>query len=168
VEETNNVVEFQPTEQVGLASPWVTFASEVEALFEGDDDVAVEVSDDAKAIDIYVDGDAKADALTKLLPSEKAFGNVTVKISVIPSNEQLTVGQLVKNAFFGNDIVSTIEIAGPVADAPFTFVVFEPGIIQFADDNLASPYGCKTILAEDVAREIFDVPGVFFSTDIAD
>ena len=89
-------------EKVKLSAPWVTFAHEINALFENDPQVHVLYNDADNVLSIYVDNQAKADALMKLIPEEKVFGNVTMKINIIPANKEETKINLFETAFAGN------------------------------------------------------------------
>lgn len=70
-----------------LAAPWVAYFNEVKALFGDDPEIKLEYNNDNYEIKMYVDNQEKADALTQLIPAEKAFGNIVVKTIVIPSNK---------------------------------------------------------------------------------
>ena len=61
-------------ETLNLSAPWIEFYHKVETLFDPDPNVAVVYDDAAKIIKLYVDGTDKANALEKLLPKEKVFG----------------------------------------------------------------------------------------------
>ena len=69
-----------------LSSPWVEFYREIEALFAQDDEVKVVYEEEKNEVKLYVENARKADALAQLLPTEKTFGNVVLKITVIPAN----------------------------------------------------------------------------------
>ena len=86
---------------------------------------------------------------------------------VLPANEEeeLSYVELFRRAFKGNGAVEEI-ISDVGLLKGWNYVVFKPEIVQFYDDNLASYYGVKTTLYEDIAREIFDQNSgnVFFCT----
>ena len=91
-------------ENVKMYSPWVVFANEVAELFKRDAEVHVDYSDDDLQLKVYVDNQDKYEALSRLLPQEKEFGNVTLKISVIPANnnyDEASEVELLKKAFNG-------------------------------------------------------------------
>ena len=71
---------------VKLITPWVNFYREIEALFKDDPAIKIDMDDETYTLKLYVDGALKAEALGILLPAEKTFGNVTMKIEVIPAN----------------------------------------------------------------------------------
>lgn len=156
-------------DQVKVAPPWVTFARKVHKLFECDPEVKVEWNDEDRALKLYVNSDEKADALETLLPEEKTFGNVKMTITVIPANvEEPTVWELFQTAFKGNSAVSFMEaIDGMGFHAGY--VVFQPEVVQYYNDNIADIYGIESTLYQDIAKEVFeDHAGVFFCTDIED
>jgi hypothetical protein len=72
-----------------LSPPWISYFNQLKALFEKDPDVKLEYDDDKHMIEIYVKGEGKAEAIVKLLPERKTFGNVNIDIIVIPSNTDL-------------------------------------------------------------------------------
>ena len=146
-------------EELKLSSPWERLARQLEALFA--QDPAVRVSTDfaaeEKTIRIYVDGDEKAGALSRLLPKYKVFGNVQVKLCVVPANGTLALlrGDLSK-AFAGNPALLEILPATMPDGSPSGefYAVFEPRVVQFWADNLASPEGVVSTLYEELAREL--------------
>ena len=71
-----------------LSAPWVTFYRELEALFKEDEQIKVVLDEDAESpvIKIYVDNNEKQAALSQILPTEKVFGSVTVRVNIIPAN----------------------------------------------------------------------------------
>ena len=68
-----------------LSPPWVTYVNKLQALFDGDPLIAFNINYGAaegpEVVLSTTNGD-KAAALLKLLPTEKQFGNVTLKIIV--------------------------------------------------------------------------------------
>lgn len=157
------------SENVKIAPPWITFARKVHKLFECDPEVKVEWNDAEKTLKLYVNSQEKADALTELLPVQKDFGNVSMYISVIPANvESATPWELFQTAFKGNGAVSFVdEIDGAGFHAGY--IVFQPEVVQYYNDNIADIYGIESTLYQDIAKEVFeDHAGIFFCTDIED
>ena len=117
---------------------------------------------------LFVDGAEKADALTQLLPTEKSFGSVTVKIKVIPANRLGDQkAQLFQKAFEGNPALSHIDTITDVFSTPINYVVFRKEVVQFFVDDLGAMGGFRSTLYQDIAKHVFgEIPGVFFCTDI--
>lgn len=165
-----------------LSPPWIEYYEKVQALFKMDPDVHVILDDEAeeKQLKIYVESPRKAAALEKLFPTEKEFGGVKLAISVIPANDfietqaknfaiRMNMEETFSSAFIGNPIFSYIRTVEGVFGFTATFVVFQKRVIQFFDDNISDINGMKSTLAENIARDIFEVPlGVFFCTDVMD
>ena len=149
-----------------LSPPWVTWFRELKALFSGDRQVKAVFDQEDMFIHVYVDNAAKAYALTAILPTGKVFGNVTVKVAVIPSNKpgDSYVDDM-KTAFDGNDALVGIKtVTSPLGS--FTYAVWEREIVQFFDDNLADPHGLRTMLYEQIARDVLkDDLGIFHCTE---
>lgn len=152
-----------------LSPPWITFYHMVSKLFENDPEIKVEYDEDTYTIDLYVDNQRKADALTKLLPASKEFGNITMLINVIPANEEEPSKiQLFQEAFDGNEAISCFYTGcGPTKD--INYIAFDPIVVQFFNDQLDDVNGLKTTLYADMAKEVFGLQdGVFFCTDAMD
>ena len=150
--------------EVKLSPPWITFFHELRALFENDKEVKIQFDYDNYCIKIFVDNDEKADALRKLLPEEKWFGSVVVNIIVIPANmEKESKERLFRKAFAGNDAVKDIVVVDDVYSFDAGYVVFSGKPVQFFNDDLSSLNGIKTMLYQDIAKDVFgDVDGMFF------
>jgi hypothetical protein len=152
---------------VKLSSPWMTYFNKYKALFGDDPEINVTFDDAKKTIKLYVNGDDKAEALSKILPSEKVFGNVVIKISVVPSNA-LNVSKIdvFQKAFEGNPALSYIKsVKNGLYDA--SYVVFSNKVVQFFNDELSDVNGFCSTLYQDIAKDIFeDTNGVFFCTDV--
>ena len=157
------------TDILGLSTPWVTFAREIDVLFSEDPEVTVVYQNDDKEIKIYVDNYAKADAIAAIIPQEKTFGNVTVKVTVVPANEDLVNRiTLFRNAFAGNPIVSRIETVTPAQHGSINYVIFNREVLSFFNDDLSDYYGAESTLAEDIARDVFDIgdDAICFCTEL--
>ena len=155
--------------ELKLAAPWTTYYRQIQAIFKEDPEIKVLYDATEPAIKIYVDNVLKADALSQLFPTEKVFGNVTLKITIVPSNK--LAGQdgrgLIKDAFSGNGAVSFIyEVTDAMLSNPMIFVVFKKEVVQFFNDDISSVYGLCSTLYETLAKDLFDgIKGVFFCTD---
>ena len=152
-----------------LSPPWVTLYHMISKLFEYDQEVKVEQDEETYAINLYVEDQRKADALTKLLPASKEYGNVTVAINVIPANvEEPSKILLFQDAFEGNEAVSCFYTGcGPCKD--INYIAFDPIVVQFFNDQLDDVNGLKTTLYADIAKEVFgQQDGIYFCTDPVD
>ena len=154
--------------KIKLAAPWITFYREIEALFKDDPEINVIFDEDDLVIRLWVENAAKADALNQLLPAEKSFGNVTVKISVIPANMSAPSRiSLIETAFKGNPAFAFTESAEGIFTNPIHYVVFTNKVVQYYNDDLSDFYGnCSTLyqyIADDV---IGSSEGICFCTDI--
>lgn len=157
--------------KIKLAPPWVTFASETAEMFRHDPEVHVVFDDEYHRLTLYVDSGTKADALARLLPDEKKFGNVTLTINVIPANNFIAVPiaavDVFQAAFKGNDAFSFAKCIKGVFANDLTYVVFKNKVVQYFNDDLGDIYGQRSTLYENIARNLFGVvEGVFFCTDL--
>ena len=153
---------------VTLSSPWVSEARKLYMLFGQDPEIDVVYVAEDQEVKLFVNNPTKADALAKKLPAEKTFGNVTLKITVIPSNtEESTIGYFQK-IFAGNPIVEEI-VSDDTVPFGLSHVVFKNKVVQYFDDCLNDPVGAESTLYEDLAREVFvDFDGVYFNTSVDD
>ena len=154
---------------VGLQSPWVTYAEEIKELFKNDPEIKYEY-DGQYEVKLFVDNAEKADALMKILPAVRTFGNITFKTTVVPADgaEEEDFGALFEKAFEGNPVLSFVAsqddpMAGPAA----TYVVFENKVVQFYNDDLSDYYRNKSTLYQTIAKEVFgERLGLYFCTDV--
>jgi hypothetical protein len=144
-----------------LSPPWITFLREVEAIFKKDPEVNVTYDNETDQIKIFVDDQDKADAISKIILPVKDFGNVKVKISVIPANKPNNSNiiknsnvSLFKRAFKNNDILSytTEDQKGLFT---MSYIVFKPEIVQFFNDDLTDINGLASMLYNQIAYDIF-------------
>ena len=102
------------------------------------------------------------------MPAEKTFGNVTVKLNIVPANLGSDILDLFARALDGNPIVtdiSTVEAMGMKS----AFIVFEREVVQYFNDDLSDANGVCSTLYQELAKEIFgENLGVFYSTDVQD
>lgn len=164
IQDGNN--EVTTNQGMKLSAPWITYYRQLEALFEKDPAIQVKFDEDDLVVRLYVEGSDKAEALGTLLPSNVSFGNVTVTISVIPANKSTNKIDLLKKAFEGNPVFSYATTIEGVMTNPISYVVFEPEVCQFWNDNLHDPHGLVSDLYENIARTIIgEDDGVCFTTD---
>ena len=157
-------------EKMKLSPPWFIYVNKLQALFKSDKDITFNFDEENYALKIYVADEEKAEALTKLLPMQKEFGNVVVNISIIPPNE--VGGNLVdvfRKAFKNNPDVVDIFTAEGIFSNPINYVIFKKEVVQFFNDDLGDAHGVRSTLSEELAREVFGTPdGIYFCTDVDD
>lgn len=159
---------------LNMSPPWIVFYRKVSALFSYDTDIRVVYNNDNIALNLYVDNQEKAEALTTLLPVEKDFGSVKLAINVIPANgklkkSNLPVNELFKNLFVNNEIVSYTQDVEGIFSNSLTYIVFKKTVVQFFTDDLGDINGYYSTLYENIAEEVFENrENVFFCTDVAD
>lgn len=152
---------------LNLSSPWEIYYKEICAMFSKDEDIKITFDDDEYVIKLYVNGTDKANALTKLLPMEKTFGNITVRVDVIPANnEVLTDDELFNMAFDGNPVFDfAVHGRGTGIVSDSTYVVFKKEVVQYFNDSLDDINGLCSTLYQEIAKDIFgSKTGVHFCT----
>ena len=148
-----------------IAPPWIQYVNKLIALFGEDPDIDISYDNDSHLVMLKVNNQAKADAIDHLLPAAKQFGNVTLVISVVPSNTSDTKADLYNIAFDGNPAFSYVKHVDGVFTNPITYVVFNKEVVQYYNDDLGDVNGNCTTLYQDIAKDLFDDEGVYFCTD---
>ena len=144
-------------------SPWINLYREYAALFGQDPEIDLALDEENYIIRLYAKTFTKAEALSKLLPMSYTFGNIEAKVIVVYPNGIKNTEQLFKDAFEGNPaFYDILTIEDPL---PATFVIFKPEVVQYKNDNLFSYNRMRTTVFEDIAKDIFKVPGVYFNTE---
>lgn len=152
-----------------LSAPWYFFYKELKALFDEDPEIKAIFNEEEMEIKLFVSNGRKADALQQLLPEEKTFGNVTLRIAVVPANDGMTSAtQLFEDAFMGNPVLSDlVHLDTPLGS--FDYAVFRKEVVQFFNDDLSDINGNCSTLYQDIAKDVFDTGiGVYFCTDATD
>lgn len=155
-----------------ISPPWVTFANKMKALFENDDDIAVnDIEDNSGNLTLMIEvkNHSKFNALEQLLPETVKFGNVTLFIEVYDeaNDDKLDYFALFNTLFSGNSSVQKIAKLEDHTGAQHVFVVFHPEVKQFFDDNMFDYNGFWSGLNQDIAKEVFEDAanaGVHFCT----
>ena len=156
------------TKSVGLSAPWIIYFREVEALFAQDPEVKVLMDEDEYELSIYVDSPVKAEAIQMLLPDEKVFGNVILKISVIPADKEPTKVELIRRAFAGNPALRKIVPAHLVV-APVDYVLFEKKVVQYYSDDASDLHGLTSTLYQEIAKDVIgEEADLYFCTSTED
>lgn len=157
-----------------LAPPWITYVNKVQAMFGADPEIRIVYDDGEVELKIYVEDSAKADAMQKLLPYYKTFGNISLSITIIPANNKMDIGtvtnkELFDIAFARNPVYAFSQEVVGILTNTLTYVVFKNKVVQFFNDNLDDIHGLVSTLYQDIADELFeesDLYGVFYNTDI--
>lgn len=152
---------------VNLSSPWVIFYNEIKSLFAEDKDIKITYDEENNIIKLYVTGTDKAEALTELLPTEKEFGNIVLKIEIIPANNtNPSYKELYERAFAGNPIFSYASNGYNGITADNTYVVFRKEVVQYYNDSLKDINGLCSTLHQEIAKDVFgETQGLCFCTD---
>ena len=152
---------------LNLSAPWEVLVKKMQALFEPDPRVHTEWNEAEKVLTLRVDGQKKADALTRLLPPEYTFGGVTMNVRVVPSNVEPDYGDVIEDAMSGNPLFSEMVRIQPAGSSnTFRYAMFQPQLVQFWTDTLADPHGIQSMTVEQLARELLgEEDGVMFSTE---
>ena len=159
-----------------ISPPWVTYINKVQALFDGDPQIAcnVDYSSGNPTIILACNNGDKVTALQQILPTEVEFGGITLKIGVdgIPSNRVFTTKKELFETAFAKNPAFAYAVA-PVEDNAnwfdMTYVVFKNCVVQFFNDNLNDCHGVLSTLYQDIAEEVLTgdaVRGVYFNTDV--
>lgn len=153
-------------EKTKMASPWVQYANAVNAMFAADGEVDVIYNNEELTLNLLVENPVKADALQQIMPTEKDFGGVKLKITVIPANLKMSKAQMFQAAFSGNAAFkSTVPVEG-IFTNPLLYVVFAKEVVQYYNDDLSDLHGNRSTLYQTIAKEIFtDMDGVIYCTD---
>lgn len=167
--------------KLSLLSPWAIYYNELKTFFEKDSEVTVVYDEENNVVNLYVNNPAKAAALTELLPVEKDFGAVTLKINVIPANdgnkikfaaitasladETTPPAELYWTALADNGHFDQITTIRGIFNNPITYVVFKKHVVQYYNDSLGDINGVCSTLMQNIAENIFEKRnGVYFCT----
>jgi len=159
-----------------ILPPWSIYIKMVEALFDGDPQIACNV--DYNSSEPYIvlacnNGD-KVAALQQILPEKFEFGGVTLKVAVdgTPSNRAFKNKKELFDVAFEKNPAYAYSVS-PVDDGynwfDITYVVFKNCVVQFFADNLNDCHGVISTLYQDLADELLTGPatnGVYFNTDV--
>ena len=159
-----------------ILPPWSIQIKKIEALFDGDPQIACNVNWGGAVPSIILscnNGD-KVAALQKILPEEIVYGNIKLKIGVdgTPSNRAFkSKVELFDTAFSGNPVYaySVCPAEEGYQWIATTYVVFKNHVVQVFADNLNDCHGVISCLYQDIAEEILTgeaTMGVFYNTDV--
>lgn len=155
--------------ELNLSSPWFIWASELNELFLYDSEVTCSYDNDVPSVTLRVDNPTKADAIAKILPTEKEFGNVILAVNVLPCNDESTTEQLFRTAFDDNPAFAGILVGSMPDGSEVTYAAFAPEVAQFRNDDISSAYGVATMTYEQIARDVIgEDDGVFVCSALLD
>ena len=160
-----------------LSPPWCTYVNELIALFNEDPDIYVKYVEEQNKVSFYIENDNKYHILSNLLPYYKDFGNIVLKIELIPSNHDpkpdicfsdLGEDDVFNILFKDNPVFSFTKTVEVLFNLPITYVVFTNKVVQFFNDNLSDIYGNMNTLYQNIAEDILgeNFTRVFYCTDI--
>ena len=160
-----------------ISPPWITYIHMIQALFDGDPQIAFNEEVDAGGepfITLVCNNGDKVTALQQILPTEVMFGNIPLHITIAgtPSNRAfVSKKELFEVAFAKNPAFAYAVSPGDDNYNWFdmTYIVFKNCVVQFFNDNLNDCHGVLSTLYEDIAREVLTgdaVQGVYFNTDV--
>lgn len=162
------------TPRLKISPPWVTYMNKLQALFDGDPQLAFNIDYENMTVALAGNNGEKNAALQRLLPTEKKFGNITLKIIIdgpIANIAFHTQKDLFDTAFAGNPAYA--YSVSPADEGywffSMTYVVFKNHVVQFFNDNLNDCHGLISTLYQDIAAEIFEdaeLSNVYYNTDI--
>lgn len=154
------------------SAPWVTYTRELKKLFAEDPSINIITDPDNEyQVNIYVENIEKAYVIEHLLPNIVTFGNIELKINVIPGNLDINSKTKLFNIVFADNSVleDSIQIDPYGTGSPITFLVFRKEVVQFFDDDLTDPNGNVSTLWQDIASDVFlDTDEVRFCTSTED
>lgn len=143
---------------VGKKAPWYSYFDKLGKIFSGDKGIRIRQSANGSDIDFYFDDVDKMNAMSRILGPRAVFGNFVVSHHYHAPNT--TVEPATQDdyriLFEGNSNVSRIVKSGNPVVGERTYVVFNPDVVQWYDDNLMDISGNRTTVMEDIAREVFE------------
>ena len=155
--------------KLNMSAPWYVYYNELCVLFKEDDEVHIVYDEMDQIINIYVENQAKADAMDEVLPKVVSFGSTDLEINVVLVNKlnaRKSRGNTFKDLFAGNPICKDIVIVEGIFTNPLTYVIFRKEVVQYYNDDLGDAHGVCSTLYQDIAKRIFtDHESVYFCTD---
>lgn len=159
-----------------LAPPWITYINMLQALFDGDPQIAFNINNQERSITIACNNGLKNAALLLLLPVERTWGNITWTINIdgpIANKIFTSPVELFNTVFEKNPAFS--QCVAPAEEGyfyiDFCYVIFKNCVVQFFNDNLNDAHGVISTLYQDIAAIIFEdasynLNSVHYCTDI--
>lgn len=159
-----------------LLPPWSIMIKKIEALFDGDPQIACNVNYDGGSPSIVLacnNGD-KVAALQQILPEEIVYGGISLKIVVdgVPSNRAFTSKVELFDTAFAKNPAYAYSLC-PAEEGyqwiAATYVVFKNCVVQVAADNLNDCHGIISTLYQNIADEVLTGPATtmcYYNTDV--
>lgn len=148
-----------------LSPPWVTYYRELNELFKNDKEVFIEYDEDKIEIKITTLKYEKSLALKKVLPNEKDFSGVVLKINIVYEEPKMDITGAF-NELAVNNPVFKLVYSFPTSTNPIIYVMFAKEVVQYWNDDMSDPHGVTSTLYEAIARNIFTSrENVIFSTE---
>lgn len=159
-----------------ILSPWVIYCRKLEALFDGDPQIAfnTDFSSEHPTVVLACNNGDKVTALRMILPDVLEYGGVILQIIIdgTPSNRAFkNKKELFEVAFAGNPAFA--YAISPVDEGyswfDMVYVVFNNTVVQFFADNLNDCHGVISTLYQDIAAELLTgegARGVYFNTNV--
>ena len=154
-----------------LAAPWYTYYNELCALFKEDKEVHIVYDEMDQIINIYVENQAKADAMEEMLPTIKTFGSIELEINIVPANKltaRKSRGTVLEDLFYNNPICNKVVTVEGVFINPITYVIFRKEVVQYYNDDIGDANGVCSTLYQDMAKRVFEPQdGIYYCTNTA-
>ena len=152
-----------------MSAPWYIYYNELCALFKEDKEVHIVYDEMDQIINIYVENQAKADAMDEVIPKVMTFGNVDLEINIVPANKlcaRKSKGGLFEDLFFNNPICTDVVTVEGIFTNPVTYVIFRKEVVQYYNDDLGDAHGVCSTLYQDIAKRVFkDQNSIYYCTD---
>lgn len=143
--------------EITLSSPWVIYYRKIRALFLEDPDIDISFIDDSDEPEVILRIETldKADAISRLLPEEMKFGNVTLKITIIPPNPStMEKKDLVKMAFRDNPAYAEMRTIVMPDGSEDYYALFIKEVVQYPSDSTSDFNGLTSTLYQNLAKEL--------------
>ena len=155
--------------KLNMSAPWYVYYNELCALFKEDKEVHIVYDEMDQIINIYVENQAKADAMDEVIPKVMTFGNVDLEINIVPANKlcaRKSKGNLFEDLFFDNPICTDVVTVEGIFTNPITYVIFRKEVVQYYNDDLGDAHGVCSTLYQDIAKRVLkDQDSVYYCTD---
>ena len=151
--------------EVKISPPWTTYYRELVELFKKDKEIFIEFDENKNEIEITTTKYEKSLALKEVLPCEKDFGGVKLKINVVYKEPKMDAINAFKELAINNPVFKYTYVF-PTSANPVAYVVFAKEVVQYWNDDMSDPHGITSTLYENIAKNVFvDNKGIIFSTD---